>query len=1138
MRAAVQRVLHAALLSLAWIVPAMAQGTGAAPGLASGQGALVVAPGAAWRQTDTLDGWTQRIRDLSAGMGRPCEEVRAIGQGLDQFRLSIDGAEELAVGGALRIDWTGNTLAALVPMWLMVSTDAPVRFSGRGFMALGPDTRNPFGLETGAGRTRALVALHGAGAGSGGSIDLHPLREGGFDVTVDLVGYARSCQEEMPFRSSTLSFTADPGPARIVRNTAEGRGAFLHEVRLDAHDRRVLIAETRVLILDATSGTEILQRSGRHVSVSPTHRFIVLEEDNRLDIIDVIDGATVATVDSGELHWALGDSYAMTTLGPWGEVNLVSTFGGKELAREQVTGPACCLAEPDVTRIGVDLENAAFSIWGVFGHAVGALQDPRIANRDSPRGGYSANRERDMDLLRSSYAALGQVAPVGFGFGYDFAGGTVADTGLHAIWSLPEEEREALGFGDLLALRLAPFGLSPRPLPFSFAAPSNTGLAAQLARIGIEVREMAEGEAILSGAPGEEVPERYMTDPATGERRFLHQGRAIYLGERLGRLAQDALAAGWRFRWSDESAAAAMMAECIHVDLLQNGEAGQELFLVRDLGSAARLEAGAGPLWVTQAWCTAGATFGSLRPTTALFVHDFAGPVPRVSTDLVMHTAFFFENDPSPLWFDHAFSVRGDGTHALLVARGNGVIALYDRAAGRVTHALDGLPDGDLLRSAHLGADRGFVVQENEDGAFHVHRLDPVSQPGTAPAGGQPILSGRVADDEIVVWTDDFLFDATAEAAQLIDLVFPGRARHYSLDRFGAAQRIEGLASRVLRGAPLPAVPAIGIPPDIGGTIRAEGGRIVAEIEVQTGEVAEFALFQDGVRVATFPAAAGGAPIVADRLPGARWATVVALDARGLASTPVSADLGPTAEAPRQRALVIGVDTYSDPAIPDLNLAASDARLVGEALGAEGRGFERVSVLTDAEARRDRVLEEARALLDGLRPGDHAVIYFAGHGLRDAGGAFYFGTAETRLEALDQTALSFGALADALAQGSVRLTIIVDACHSGAVGLGAFATGDDIAGGLADLPSNVTILAASKGREFSHEAPRFGGGLFTFALLDVIAQNRARHDRNGNGRIEASELYSGVKSIVVQALPGRQTPWMIQSRMVGEYTVF
>jgi hypothetical protein len=1138
MRHSIRALLLPAMIAIVWTASALAQGTGGGLHRQSpGQDQLVISPDAAWRETDTLDIWTARLRDLSVGLGLPCEQVRAIGDGLDQFSLSIDGHDDLAVGGSLRIDWTGNTLTTRVPIWLMVSTEAPVRFSGTGFMALGPDTRNPFGIETGLGRTRALVPLYSAAAPRSGGIDVHPLVEGDFDMTVDLVGYARACRTEMPFRSSTLSFEAGPGPARIVRNTEEGRGAYLHELRLDALNRRVLIAETRVLVLDATSGTEILQRSGQDISVSPTQRFLVLKEDRRLDIVDVIDGATVASIDDGVLHWALGDSYAMTTLGPWGEVNIVSTFGGKELAREQVTGPACCLADPEVTRVGVDLENAAFSIWGIFGHAVGSLLDPRVAERDSPRGGYSANRERDMNLLRRSYAALAQVAPVSFGFGYEFAGGTVADTGLDAIWSLSEDERENLTFGDRLGLRLAPFGLSPRPRPFSFVAASNTGLAAQLGRMGVGVQEMIEGEVVLPEAPND-IPESYNYDPETGEWRHAYRGRSLYIGERLTALAQDAAAAGWRFRWSDESAAADFMSECIHVDLTQINEAGQELFLVRDLGFAVRLPVGPAPLWVTQSWCTAGATFGSLRPTTVLFVHDFAGPVPRASTDLVMHSAFFFENDPSPLWFDHPFSIRGNDAHVLLIAEGNGVIALYDRALGRVTHVLDSLPDGDLLRSAHLSEDVGFIVQENADGAFHIHRLETGSLLGSEPWGGQRVLSGRVADDEIVVWTGDFLFDATAEAAQLVDLVFPGRAREYSLDRFGAAQRVEGLALRVLAGAQLPPVPRIGIPPDIRGTIEDEGGRIVAAVEVLTGDVAEFALFQDGVLVERVPAPADGSPLVVDRLPGSRWASVVALDAEGLASAPVSADLGPAADAARQRALVIGVNTYLDPNVPDLNLAASDARLVADALAEAERGFDQVTLLTDTEARRDRVLLEAEALVDGLGPGDHAVIYFAGHGLRGLEGIFYFGTSETHLQTLDETALSFEALAEAISQSPARLTIIVDACHSGAVGLGAFATGDDIAGGLADLPSNVTILAASKGRELSHEAPRFGGGVFTYALLDVIRDNRATHDRNRNGRIEASELYSGVKSIVVQELPGRQTPWMIQSRLVGEYAVF
>ena len=105
-----------------------------------------------------------------------------------------------------------------------------------------------------------------------------------------------------------------------------------------------------------------------------------------------------------------------------------------------------------------------------------------------------------------------------------------------------------------------------------------------------------------------------------------------------------------------------------------------------------------------------------------------------------------------------------------------------------------------------------------------------------------------------------------------------------------------------------------------------------------------------------------------------------------------------------------------------------------------------------------------------------------------------------------------------------------------------FATNDEAASGLlANIPSGLMIFAASKGREVALEHPKIGNGYFTLAVADVIAKNRKKHDRNGNGVIEVSELYYGVKKQVVDQLRNskqKQTPWLARNQMVGDFAVF
>ena len=86
----------------------------------------------------------------------------------------------------------------------------------------------------------------------------------------------------------------------------------------------------------------------------------------------------------------------------------------------------------------------------------------------------------------------------------------------------------------------------------------------------------------------------------------------------------------------------------------------------------------------------------------------------------------------------------------------------------------------------------------------------------------------------------------------------------------------------------------------------------------------------------------------------------------------------------------------------------------------------------------------------------------------------------------------------------------------------------------------MTVISASKGRQFSLEDSELGGGVFT-TLLTYGAFNperRAGDDRNGNGVIEMSEFYRALKRRVTKFTKGRQTPWIARNQMVGEIPLF
>jgi hypothetical protein len=60
------------------------------------------------------------------------------------------------------------------------------------------------------------------------------------------------------------------------------------------------------------------------------------------------------------------------------------------------------------------------------------------------------------------------------------------------------------------------------------------------------------------------------------------------------------------------------------------------------------------------------------------------------------------------------------------------------------------------------------------------------------------------------------------------------------------------------------------------------------------------------------------------------------------------------------------------------------------------------------------------------------------------------------------------------------VVVILDACHSGLSGAEGLGTNDDaVASLLAGTHARMLVLAASKGRQYSYEDPKWGGGLHT-----------------------------------------------------------
>lgn len=1088
-----------------------------------------------WRPDDTLAGYQARVIAAAQKLGGACEdEEAALSELAKQLQWSLSTDASGRVGDAIRFEWSGNTLAERIPVWIVVHSKQAVRFSGKGHIALGPSALNPFAIKAGEGQTRALVSLATRGAGVKGAFDILPLVAGRQTISVDVVGYIRSCQKEIALKADEQTFDIKPSRAEIVLNTPDGRAAFTDVIEIPENSREISLNEKRFLLTDTQTGTEIVERAGSNLLISPTHRFIAVDQDGRTDIVDMIDGKTTATIDSGNLRWALGDSVVFTTSVPWGMVNLSSTFGSFLDIRAQMTGPSCCEASRGNTRVGIDLENAAFSIWGNLGYRVGALQNTGYASISDAQGGYSSEGGETLAINMNTFWSLGLVSPVSMARDLDVAGGFVFGTDYRDQVDEAKEGSPPRPFADRLSRTLDRVGLKARTLDVveirrvaeaGNSKPLKEILPEQLARLGIELDPMTEGQHLVASDPDWESKSIYAGEFASR----LDRSKAA-----MEQMLADAKAAGWKTDWAvpeDET----MQNDCEHLMIEESGGQGR-ILLPRDIVEVASVRTQSGASWMARASCVAGATLGSLRPYNAVYYVDFATPLAKGGKPVLSVSSFFFENAGERLWYEHPFEIKADDTILMSYAPGNGVITLVDRPTRKFIWTGEGLPNGDLLADAWLTRDRRFVVQLNSDGNFYIHSL---------ARKGETVLSGRITDDEVAIWTRDYHYDATAEAASIIDLKFPGQDGQFSLDRFGPERRVPGLALMVLaqKWTP-PEGGEIGVPPSLVGTLSADGSELMtASLHYDVREVTHLSVFQDGVLTDTFDVKESGAgpDISFARLKDARWISVIATSADGLASLPVTMDVGPPAQPESvNRVLAIGINTYGNDALPSLNYALRDAGQLLDVLG-KPQGAE--PAFTIMEGPRDRratpeaILAATETLLSGLSRGDHAVLFLAGHGLQDKNGRFYFATSATDPADLEHTALAFDRLSAVLERTEARVTVLLDACHSGLAGNSISATNDDLANNLARLKSNITVLAAAKGRQES-QGRYETGGLFTHAIAEVLGPDRGRYDRNRNGRIEASELYRGVKALVVEQSEGQQTPWIINSRLVGDYALF
>jgi len=185
-------------------------------------------------------------------------------------------------------------------------------------------------------------------------------------------------------------------------------------------------------------------------------------------------------------------------------------------------------------------------------------------------------------------------------------------------------------------------------------------------------------------------------------------------------------------------------------------------------------------------------------------------------------------------------------------------------------------------------------------------------------------------------------------------------------------------------------------------------------------------------------------------------------------------------------------------------------------------------------------IQEKLVSIEQQGPEDIAVLYFAGHGIRDANGEFRFLTSQWNEKESVSRGITWRLLSEHLDRLKGRVILFLDACHSGSIVNETIVPNNELAERLFQQNrGGVMVFSASKGRQYSIESADFGrgAGIFTYALSRGLGKDSKKADANHNGYVEFMELVDYVTRYVNKVTEGKQTPWLSRKELFGDMPI-
>lgn len=209
-------------------------------------------------------------------------------------------------------------------------------------------------------------------------------------------------------------------------------------------------------------------------------------------------------------------------------------------------------------------------------------------------------------------------------------------------------------------------------------------------------------------------------------------------------------------------------------------------------------------------------------------------------------------------------------------------------------------------------------------------------------------------------------------------------------------------------------------------------------------------------------------------------------------------------------AIIVGINDYEDPGLPDLRYGVQDAKLVHKVLtqAPDGFGPGNVILLTDDQPdvlrrpTRSGIIRFLTTWFAEPVAGDTILFYFAGHGAESQGQSFLL-PSDATLANPGLTGLQLEMVKECLRQCKAeKKVLVVDSCHSGA-GRDVGVMGATTAQTLFEKAKGLVTLASCGQEERSYEWDEKGQGAFSYFLAEGLL---GAADRDGDRSVVTGEL--------------------------------